>query len=181
MYFLERDSDVLLLCEELEKTIKKFKEESPWLQENDPPLKNRLSLFERCIASERHLIEDVSLPGRFVVEHFTAMMNVVNTSVGFKYRNVESGRGPLNQILVGDWGTIHLTVGDVTINWRDQNVQYMFYPDQLVVRPKDSLEDEITLFFSYSFKYLPSQLKKFQAVKDDPKTIYWHDGLNIEE
>lgn len=179
MQFLEHDAKVLLLCEDLQNLLKEFKKDAAWAGESDVPLEKRLALLEKMIASEQRQIEDIGLPGRYIIEHFTMILNEMSYSMGFQYRQIQSGRGPLNEITVGEWGTIVVKIGDVEISWRDQDVQYMFYPDQVVVRPKDSAEDEITFFFSYSFKYAPVQLKKFQAVKDDPQTAYWHESLTI--
>ena len=179
MQFLDSDAKVLLLCEDLQKILKNFKDSAPLADEGDLPLKKRLDFLEKMVASEQRLIEDIGLPGRYIVEHFTIILNEMSYSMGFKYRQIQSGRGPLTEISVGEWGTILVKIGNMEISWRDQDVQYMFYPDQVVVRPKDSAEDEITFFFSYSFKYAPGQLKKFQAVKDDPQTAYWHESLNI--
>ena len=179
MQFLDHDAKVLLLCEDLQKLLKDFKNDAPWADEGDVPLQKRLDLLEKMIASEQRLIEDIGLPGRYIVEHFTMMLNEMSYSMGFKYRQIQSGRGPLTESGGGEWCTILVKIGNVEISWRDQDVQYMFYPDQVVVRPKDSAEDEITFFFSYSFKYVPGQLKKFQAVKYYPQTAYWHESLNV--
>ena len=170
MQFLDSDAKVLLLCEDLQKVLKNFKDSAPLADEGDLPLKKRLDFLEKMVASEQRLIEDIGLPGRYIVEHFTMILNEMSYSMGFKYRQIQSGRGPLTEISVGEWGTILVKIGNMEISWRDQDV---------VVRPKDSAEDEITFFFSYSFKYAPGQLKKFQAVKDDPQTAYWHESLNI--
>ena len=180
MHFLEHDAEVLLLCEDLQAILNEFKEKTDLSEDDDLSLLKRLGCLEGAIDSERRLIEEISLPGRYLIEHFTAILHEPNYSVGFKYRALKGSRGPLAEIRVGEWGTITLKVGNVDISWRDQDVQYMFYPDQIVVRPKDSAEDEITLFFSYPLKYAPARLKIFQAVKDDPQTAYWHDSLTIE-
>ena len=179
MHFLEHDAEVLLLCEDLQETLKKITDKISWTEDEDLPLEKRLLLINKAIDSERRLIEDISLPGRYVVEHFTAILHENSYSMGFQYHELRSGRGPLNDVSVGEWGTITVKIGDVEISWRDQDAQYMFYPDQVVVRPKDSPEDEITFFFSYSFRYAPGQLKKFQPVKNDPQTTYWHENMNI--
>lgn len=179
MQFLEHDAEVLLLCEDLQETLKKFKTKMSWSDDEDLSLQKRLALIDKAIDSERRLIEEISLPGRYIVEHFTAILNETSYSMGFQYRELKGSRGPLTDISIGEWGTITVKVGNIEMSWRDQDVQYMFYPDQVVVRPKDSAEDEIAFFFSYSFKYAPGRLKKFQAVKDDPQTAYWHESLTI--
>lgn len=179
MKFLDHDAEVLLLCEDLQGVINSFKEKMGWSADEDLSLAKRLKDIEQAIDSERRLIEEISLPGRYVVAHFTAILDEPNYSMGFKYREMNASRAPLNAITIGPWGTIRVKIGNVDVSWRDQDVQYMFYPDSLVVHPKDSVEDEITFFFSYSFKYAPERLKRFMAVKDDPQTAYWHDSLSI--
>ncbi len=180
MTFSEHDDAVLLLCEDLQNVMRRFKEEQSWVEGNETPLIKRWAGIEKAIASEQRLLEEISLPGRFVVEHFSMMVGEIGYSMGFQYREVQSGRGPVNSIDVGPWGTINVKVGDIVLSWRDEDVQYMFYPDQVVVRPKDSVEDEMTFYFSYSFKYALGQLKLYQSVKDDPQTAYWHSSLVIE-
>lgn len=181
MTFSEYDDDILLLCEDLQNVLRSFKVEHPWVEGDETALGKRIATIEKAILSEQRLIEDISLPGRFIVEHFSTMLNEIGYSMGFQYREVKSGRGPLNNVVVGSWGTITIKVGDIELSWRDQDVQYMFYPDQVVVRPKDSAEDEMTFYFSYSFKYALGQLKLYQGVKDDPQTAYWHSSLLIED
>ena len=86
MQFLDHDAKVLLLCEDLQKLLKDFKNDAPWADEGDVPLQKRLDLLEKMIASEQRLIEDIGLPGRYIVEHFTMMLNEMSYSMGFKYR-----------------------------------------------------------------------------------------------
>lgn len=179
MKFLDHDAEVLLLCEDLQEVLKNFKEKMGWSGDEDLSLEKRFKEIERAIDSERRLIEEISLPGRYVVAHFTGILDEMNYSMGFKYREMNASRAPLGGISVGEWGTIKVKIGNVELSWRDKDVQYMFYPDSLVVHPKDSVEDEITFFFSYSFKFAPERLKRFMAVKDDPQTAYWHDSLTI--
>lgn len=179
MQFLKHDAEVLLLCEDLQEVLKNFQNKLSLSDDEDLSLQKRLAMLDKAIVSERRLIEDISLPGRFIVEHFTAILGEVNYSMGLQYRELKSSRGPLTEMSVGEWGTITLKIGNIEVSWRDPDVQYMFYPDQVVVRPKDSVEDEINLFFSYSFKYAMERLKMFQAVKDDPQTVYWHESLII--
>lgn len=177
MQFLEHDAEVLMLCEDLQETLKQFNNKMLWSDEEDLSLQKRLAMIAKAVDSERRLIEDIGLPGRYLIEHLTAILGENNYSIGFQYHDLKSSRGQLGGISVGEWGTITLKIGNVEVSWRDQDVQYMFYPDQIVVRPKDSVEDEITIYFSYSLKYAQGRLKKFQAVKDDPQTVYWHESL----
>ena len=74
-----------------------------------------------------------------------------------------------------------MDIGDVSLCWRDADVGYMFYPDRIIIRPKDSGQDDITLFFSYSFKYDKELIKAFQDVQENEQTLYWHDDMPKEQ
>jgi hypothetical protein len=177
MHYLDYDEDLLLLCEDMQQALKKFCAAHPASLTDGSPLKNRLDAISADIVTEARMIEELSLPGRFIVEHLSMMLGRGDYAVGFAYRAIKSGRRALSDIKVGEWGTITVVLGDVSVSWRDADAQYMFYPDQIVIRTKDLSEDEISFFFAYSFKYAPGLLKRFRNVKDDPKTIYWHDSL----
>lgn len=177
MHFSDYDDDLLLLCEDMQKAMNSFRAAHPQTLADGSPLKNRLDEISSAVSTEVRMIEELSLPGRFIVEHFSMMLDQPDYAVGFEYRAIKSGRRTLSRIKVGEWGTITIVIGDVRISWRDADAQYMFYPDQIVVRTKDLAEDEISFFFAYSFKYVPGLLKRFQEAKDDPKTIYWHESL----
>ena len=113
MQFLEHDAEVLLLCEDLQETLKKFKTKMSWSDDEDLSLQKRLALIDKAIDSERRLIEEISLPGRYIVEHFTAILNETNYSMGFQYRELKGSRGPLTDISIGEWGTITVKVGNI--------------------------------------------------------------------
>lgn len=173
------DEAVLMLCEDLVNTIQANKKEIHALKtdDSDQPIDRRFKLILERIETERRLIEDVSMPCRFVVEHFTWLLDEMEYTIGFQFRDVRSGRGLLNNIKVGPWGTVTIKVGDVDVSWRDHEALYMFYPDKVIIRQRDSADDDITLYFSYPFKYALQVLRDFQQVQDDPQTLYWHEGL----
>lgn len=171
----EKDSAVLMLCEELLHRI--GKEGDALLADEDSPLARRFALIRERIMTEQHLLEDISRPGRLMVEHFSMFLEEMDYTVSFARGDVKTGRGLLKGIRVGEWGTISVDINDFTVTWRDADVAYMFYPDRILVRPKDSGQDDMTFFFSYSLKYGSGLLRRFCDVKDDEQTLYWHEGL----
>lgn len=172
----QQDSAILMLCEDLLHGMVAG-DHAALLADEDAPLARRFALIRERIISEQHLIEDISRPGRLMVEHFSYFLEQVDHTVGFVRGNIKTGRGLLKGIHIGDWGTISLDINDLTVTWRDADVGYMFYPDRILVRPKDSGQDDMTFFFSYSFKYGSGLLKQFEDVKDHEQTLYWHEGL----
>ena len=178
MYQTLEDTQILLFCEEL---LQKFQSEEvqSWLKNEDQPLAKRLNFIRERIETERRLIEELSRPARLILEHFTMFLEKRDYTIGLLYGDVHTGRGLLSGIHIGKWGTIHIQIGDISVTWRDADVGYMFYADRIVIRPKDSAQDDINFFFSYSFKYNNEQLKRFSDVQSHEKTLYWHESLSV--
>lgn len=175
------DSETLLLCEDLSNTLRQGREQiHAYHKDKDVALMKRLDALDRMIASERRLIEEVSLPCRYIVAHFSLLLHELEYTIGFSFRDIRSGRGLLNQLEVGEWGTVSLRIGDVSLQWRDADAVYMFYPDKAIVRQKASAEDDITFILNYPFTYANDLLKAYQGVAQDEKTLYWHESLSEE-
>lgn len=173
------DQEILLLYEDLIKVFTKHDvvKHSSQLDIDASPIDRRLSFIRERVETERRLIEEISRPGRLMIEHFSLFLEKMDYTIGFIYGDIKTGRGLLANIRVGEWGTITLEIGDVSVTWRDADVGYMFYPDRIIVRPNDSGQDDISFFFSYSFKYDKEQLREFQDVASHEKTLYWHEDL----
>lgn len=175
------DQDILLVCDDL---LKVFGDHNIDLHDSQlavdsAPIDRRFSFIRDRIETERRLIEDISRPGRLMIEHFSLFMDKMDYTIGFIYGDIKTGRGLLGNIRVGEWGTVSLEIGDVSVTWRDADVGYMFYPDRIIVRPKDSAQDDITFYFSYSFKYDKELLKEYQDVSKNDQTLYWHEDLLV--
>ncbi len=178
MTSFHQDHDILLFYEDLINVFNKW--DMPKTVEGPGAtgaVLKRLARVRERIELERRLIEDISRPGRLLVEHFSMFLENMDYSVGFATDNIKAGRGILNHVKIGEWGTITLAVGSASITWRDADVGYMFYPDRIIVRPRESAQDDITIDFSYSFKYDKEQLKSFSDVAEHEQTLYWHKGL----
>lgn len=171
-----RDQALLLMCEEVGEALKKI-EELEGFNENTSYY-CRLKVLKDKIDTERRMIEDVSLPCRFILEHFSFFLGKLDYTLGFKHGKIQAGRGILTDINIAEWGNVRLSIGSVEIAWRDADYQYMFYPDKVVLRPNDLSKGEIYLYFSYAFKY-SDLLEQYQAAAEHPQTAYWHDDLRL--
>ncbi len=168
------DQELLLICEDMEQCLKQA-EQLPAYNDSSSYY-CRLTALKEKIATERRLQEEVSLPCRFLLEHFSLFLGKWDYSIGCKYGLVQCGRGILSDIKIGEWGNVSLIINGLEVNWRDADYDYMFYPDKVILRPKTVGKNDIYLYFSYAFKY-GNVFSRFADVSNDPPTIYWHQEL----
>lgn len=176
----ERDLRYLAAIEEITQTLWKCKEKYDLQAEENHPLMHRLKIWEEKLTTERRLIEEISLPCRFILEHFTTFIGEVDHTVGFSLgQQLELGRGSINDFSIGEWGNICLVIGNVQLCWRDRDYQYLFYPDKVVLRSIEGTKPEIYLFFNFAFKY-SKILTEFKDVLHDQQTLYCYPDLFSE-
>ena len=168
------DQEILFICEDIEQCLKRA-EQLPGYNDSSSYYCRLITLKEK-IATERRLQEEISLPCRFLLEHFSLFLGKWDYSIGCKYGQVPRGRGILTDIKIGEWGNVSLIIDSLEITWRDADYNYMFYPDKVILRPKAAGKSDIFLYFSYAFKY-GNVLSRFPEVASDPQTIYWHQEL----
>ena len=178
---MRQDENLLVLYEDLMRAVVSGKKQ---LMAKDEILLSsfikRLEGLKEKLEFERRLIEDVSLPARLILEHFSYFLDETDDILQFSYGNITSGHGRLHQMKINDWATICLVIGDSEITWRDSEVHYLFYPDKVTIRSKESLKDaDINLHFKHSFNHASHLLRLFQAVEHDKKTAYWHEKLKL--
>jgi hypothetical protein len=173
----ERDSRYLAALEEVTQKLWQCKEKYNLLEEENYPAVRRLKDLEEKLTTERRLLEEVSLPCRFILEHFTTFMGKSDHTVGFSLgQQLELGRGSINDFSIKEWGNVCLVIGNVHLCWRDQDYQYLFYPDKVVLRSVDRSKPEIHLFFNFAFKY-SKILDEFRDVSTDKQTLYCYPDL----
>ena len=170
----ELDQKLLLICEDIEQCLKQA-EALPGYNDSSSYYCRLVTLKEK-IATERRLQEEVSLPCRFLLEHFSLFLGKWDYTLGFKYGQVQTGRGMLSDIKIGEWGKVSLVIDGLELTWRDADYSYMFYPDKVILRPNAVGKNDIYLYFSYAFKY-GNVLARFVDVANDPQTAYWHQEL----
>ena len=123
----ERDNRYLEALEEITQKLWSCKEKYNLNEEENHPSMLRLKVLEEKLTTERRLIEEVSLPCRFILEHFTSFMGKSDHTVGFSIgQQLELGRGCINDFSINEWGNVSLVIGNVHLNWRDQDYQYLF-------------------------------------------------------
>lgn len=173
----ERDARYLAALEEITQNFWHCKEKYNLAEEENYPSVLRLKALEEKLTTERRLLEEVSLPCRFILEHFTVFMGKSDHTVGFSLgQQLELGRGSINDFSIQEWGNVCLVIGNVHLCWRDQDYQYLFYPDKVVLRSVDRSKPEIHLFFNFAFKY-SKILDEFRDVATDKQTLYCYPDL----
>ena len=170
----ELDQQSLLIGEDIEQSLKRA-EQLPDYNDSSSYYCRLVTLKEK-VATERRLQEELSLPCRFLLEHFSLFLGKWDYTIGCKYGQMQRGRGMLSDIKISQWGNVSLVIDGLEITWRDADYNYMFYPDKVILRPKAAGKNDIYLYFSYAFKY-GNVLSRFADVADDPQTIYWHQEL----
>jgi hypothetical protein len=173
----ELDQKLLDAYEDLARAYFHVKENLSEVPSNYPGLE-RWTNLERKLSTERRMIEEISLPCRFILEHFTSFMGKPDQTLGYKVGLFQVGRALLSDFYIEEWGNITLVLGNVQLTWRDKDYRYFFYPDKVILRPCERVKPEIQLYFSFSFKY-SHLLKMYQDVKDDPQVEYWHEDLVV--
>jgi len=172
----ERDQKYLEAIEEITQTLWRCKEQYDLVVEENHPQTLRFKAIEEKITTERRLMEEVSLPCRFILEHFSTFMGKPDQTIGFRLGLLEVGRGMLNDFIINEWGNVYLIIGNIRLGWRDKDYQYLFYPDKVILRSYERSKPEIHLFFNFAFKY-SKLIPEFAEIPNDEQTLYCHPDL----
>lgn len=177
----ERDARYLEALEEITRRFQHIMKKYQVDEDDGWPSVQRLKVLEEKITTERRLLEEVSLPCRFILEHFTTLMGKPDHTVGVSFgQQFELGRGTITDFSIQEWGNICLIIGSFRLCWRDRDYQYLFYPDKVILRSVDRSKPEIHLLFNFAFKY-SKILTEFQDVATDPQTLYCYPDLFEEK
>ncbi|MFZ5943258.1 MAG: hypothetical protein ACOYVD_04055 [Bacillota bacterium] len=172
------DQKLLETYEDLNMAFWQLQESLKEIPKNLPSLE-RLNIIKRRLTTERRLIEEISLPCRFILEHFTTFMGKLDHTLGYKVGQFQVGRGLLSDFHIEEWGNVVLYLGNVQLTWRDADYLYYFYPDKVILRSCDRTKPEIQLFFSFAFKY-SHLLEMYQDVNQHKQVEYWHEDLVVK-
>jgi hypothetical protein len=173
---MNRDQRFLSLLEDVTLALRKSKTTYQLDEESDHPQINRLHRLESLLATERRLIEEISPPGRLVLEHFTLLRDRPDQMIRFRYDLIEAGKGSFHGFVINEWGHVTVNIGNTFIAWRDEDYQYMFYPNKIILRALDAAKPELHFAFDFSLKY-SRLLEDFGDVPVHPHTIYIHPDL----
>ncbi|MDR0469744.1 MAG: hypothetical protein LBH09_07205 [Peptococcaceae bacterium] len=174
----DRDARYIAAMEELTQTIRRVTEE--YLEEDrDPEFRSqrlRFQQLEEMVASERRLIEEISPPCRLILEHFSTFLDQPDRGIGIRYGQSRYSNGDYLGYSINEWGHVTLKVGNCCVTWRDDEYQYMFYSDKVVLRAYDIQKPEISISFTFSLKY-SKLLEEFPDVPVHPQTAYYQPDL----
>jgi hypothetical protein len=173
---MNRDQRFLSLLEDVTLALRKSKTAYQLDEESDHPQLNRLHHLETLLATERRLIEEISPPCRLVLEHFTLLRDRPDQMIRFRYDLIEAGKGSFHGFVINEWGHVTVNIGNTFIAWRDEDYQYMFYPNKIILRALDATKPELHFAFDFSLKY-SRLLEDFRDVPVHPHTIYIHPDL----
>ena len=173
-----RDARYIAALEELAQTIRRVTEE--YLEEDkDPEFRShrlRFRNLDEMVASERRLIEEVSLPCRLILEHFSTFLDQPDRGISIRYGQSRYANGDYLGYTINEWGQVELKTGNCRITWQDDEYQYMFYADKVVLRAYDISKPEISISFNFSLKY-SKLLEEFRDVPGHPQTAYYQPDL----
>jgi hypothetical protein len=174
----DRDARYIAAMEELTQTLRRVTEEYLG-KDKDPEFRSqrlRFHQLEEMVASERRLIEEISPPCRLILEHFSTFLDQPDRGIGIRYGQSRYSNGDYLGYSINEWGHVTLKVGNCWVTWRDDEYQYMFYSDKVVLRAYDIQKPEISISFTFSLKY-SKLLEEFRDVPDHPQTLYYQPDL----
>ncbi len=171
----ERDRKYLEALEDISQTLWRSKKEYGLTEESHPQAL-RLKEIEEKLTRERRIVEEISLPCRLILEHFSTFLKKSDHVIGFRLGLLEVGKGILNDFSIDEWGTIYLEIGNIRLGWHDKDYQYLFYPDKVILRSYDRSKPEIQLIFNFAFKY-SKILPEFNDLTDHEQTLYCHPDM----
>ena len=173
-----RDTFYIAALEELNQTLRRMAREYPQGGKDSEFQSQRLRFrhFEDLAATERRLIEEISPPCRLILEHFSTFIDQPDRSISIRYGQIQYTNGNYQGFSINEWGHVTLKIGNCRLTWRDDEYQYMFYADKVVLRAYDIQKPEIALSFSFSLKY-SKLLEEFRDVPDHPQTAYYQPDL----
>jgi hypothetical protein len=138
--------------------------------------KSRFDSIKGMIDSERRLIEEVSPPCRLIIEHFSTFLDHPDRAVTLRYGQFQYTGGSYLGYTINEWGHVTLMIGNSRVTWHDEEYQYMFYADRVVLRAYDLQKPEISFEFHFSLKY-SKLLDEFKDVPGHPQTAYYQPDL----
>jgi hypothetical protein len=146
------------------------------LLSQDNPHRHRLEDIQQFVAGERRVLEEISLPCRFLLEHLMEQQHRGST-VELETENLIITKSPIAGISVQEWGKVKLRLGNLEVSWRDPGSQYYFYPDKVEIRSQDARVRGFQLFFSFPFKSSHGLFERYPDLVDHEQIAYWHPEL----
>lgn len=166
------DNDHILL-DSFERIFRVLDQEAGKLKEVKSIHAERVRQWEREIRTYARILEDISLPARFILEHILELKHKAG-QMAVEAENIIQGFSTISNVVVEEFGVIKISTGNIQLTWRDEFYNYLLYPDKVELRTIDE-KTTIKLFFSQTFGR--QDVLKFSAITASPKLLYLHPAL----
>ncbi len=133
----------------------------------------RIRQWENEIRAYARILEDISLPSRFILEHILELRDK-SGQMAVEAENITQGFSVINDVEVKKFGVIWISLGTIELSWRDEDYNYLLYPDKVELRTIDE-KAMIKFFFPYNFSQ--QYVQKFSEIISSPKLLYIHPVL----
>jgi len=133
----------------------------------------KINELEEEIRSYARIFEDISLAARLIIEHILEMKSKKGL-IAIEAESISQNYSSIRGLELEEFGLIKVSLGDLVLTWRDQDNNYLFYPDKVELRSIDE-KKSIKIFFSLEFG--TQVLGKFPVLADQPNIMYFHPSL----
>ncbi len=161
------------LLESFEKIFRVLETESRNLKDVKSIHTERIRQWEDEVRSYARILEDISLPARLILEHLLKLKQK-NGQVAVEAENIIQGFSAIHGVRVEEFGVIRVAAGSLNLSWRDEDYNYLLYPDKVELRTLDE-KATIKLFFSHDFAR--QKVLYFSAIITCKNVLYIHPDL----
>lgn len=161
------------LLDSFERIFRLLEQETKNLSELKCIYAEKIRQWEDEIKAYGRIIEEISLPARFILEHIL-LLKFRSAQMAVEAQNIAQGFSTIGDIRVEAFGIIKIKTGNLELSWRDELYNYLIYPDKVELRTIDE-KTTIKLFFSQSFE--ERDVQKFSAMKESSQLLYIHPSL----
>ncbi|WP_368294423.1 hypothetical protein [Dehalobacter sp. TBBPA1] len=162
-----------VLLESFERIYCLLEKETQNLTEIKSAYAEKIRQWEDEIKAYAMMIEEISLPARFILEHILSL-KFKSGQMAVEAENITQGFSGIGDIIVEKFGIIRISTGNLQLSWRDELYNYLFYPDKVELRTNDE-RTTIKLFFSQQFD--GKDIQRFSAVTESRQLLYIHPAL----
>jgi hypothetical protein len=166
------DNDQILL-DSFERIFRVLDQETTRLKEVKSVHTESIREWEREIKAYARILEDISLPARFIIEHILKLRQEAG-QMAVEAENIIQGFSPIIDVWVEEFGVIKISTGTIRLTWRDSIYNYLLYPDKVELRTIDE-KATLKLFFSHVFS--KQEILRFSALKNSPNLLYIHPSM----
>jgi len=161
------------LLESFERIFKVLKSEVENLKDLKSIHIELIKQLEAEVRTQARIIEEISLPARLILEHILELKHK-SGQIAIETEYITQSFSSIFDVRIEQFGLIIISIGDLQLSWRDNNYNYLLYPDKVEIRNVDE-KSTIKLFFSRDFG--KQIINKFSAIINSPQLHYLHPSL----